>query len=179
MVRRGGTKKQRWLNLWRFFSSASVSQFGNAECLEHPRMHTLMPHGHHFSLQEMIWAVLFTRLPPVKGWMCALNFFLFSIGSIYFLSTLFLYLLRQSAFYIPSPFSSILPPPLWEHYYSAADADPLNSISLCCCNMRGGYHDVKGREKGRSTRMRAAGRAQEVHRFKTFFPFFFPWRTLS
>lgn len=46
--------------------------------------------------------VIYTRLPPVKGWMCSFNFFLFSIGFIYFLSALLLCLLRQSAFFFPS-----------------------------------------------------------------------------
>lgn len=56
---------------------------------------------HHFNLQEMIWATLFTQGFPRRKGRC---FFPFSIGFIYFLSALPLRLLGQSAFSIHSSF---------------------------------------------------------------------------
>lgn len=128
--------------------------WGSAECLEYLR-HTprhMLAHSRTHTHTHTAWAplqfarndlscVIYTRLPPVKGWMCSFNFFLFSIGFIYFLSALLLCLLRQSAFFLPSPF--LCSHPVSENTITlaapaAADADALNSISPCCCNVREG-----------------------------------------
>ncbi len=95
--------------------------------------------------------------------MCSFNFFLFSIGFIYFLSALLLCLLRQSAFFLPSPF--LCPHPVSENTITlaapaAADADALNSISARCCSVREGG---VGRRGGTGT-ARWSGRKREIVR---------------
>lgn len=72
-------------------------------------MHTLGKH--YFNLEENLNYVIYTRLRPVKGWMCSFNFFFFSIGFIYFPLSVSLCLLWQSAFFILSSF--LCPPPPW------------------------------------------------------------------
>lgn len=118
--------------------------------------------------------VIYTRLPPVKGWMCSFNFFLFSIGFIFFLSALLLCLLRQSAFFFPSPF--LCYHPVSENTITlaaptAADADALNSVSLHCCNVREGGRGQVQRGRGEKTEnvrgWEVCGCAQQVDRFKT------------
>lgn len=86
----------RW-TWWRFHLSASVSApyEGALSAGALPQLQ------HHFNLQEMIWAMLFTQGFPQRKGRC---FFLFSIGFIYFLSALPLRLLGRSAFSIHSSF---------------------------------------------------------------------------
>lgn len=144
-----------------FYPHLLPCMWGNAERLEYLRH----AHRHMLTHSHTAWAplqfawndlscVIYTRLPPVKGWMCSFNFFLFPIGFIYFLSVLLLCLLQQSAFFFPSPF--LHSHPVSENTITlaapaAVDADALNSVSLrCCCNGGGRYSKVKeGGKKGK------------------------------
>lgn len=119
----------------------------------HSRTHARIPPGHHFNLQEMIWAVLFTQdFPQLKG-ECA--------RSISFSLLLDLYISCQQCFYVY--YSNLLfsSPPLFLCFHpisentitpaapTAADADALNSISLHCCNVREGGREGERGERDR------------------------------
>lgn len=153
----------RW-TWWRFHLSASVSApyEGALSAGALPQLQ------HHFNLQEIIWAMLFTHGFPRRKGRC---FFLFSIGCIYFLSVLPLRLLGRSAFSIHSSFPlshtpsgntrALTPCYRCTHVNLTAAA---NRIKGQGCRVAGGRYCGGMWEKIRGEMV------QHVNRFKMAFP---------
>lgn len=115
----------RW-TWWRFHLSASVSA-PYAGALSAGALPQLQ---HHFNLQEMIWAMLFTQGFPRRKGRCFFLFFdwvyLFSVSA----ASAFI---RAINFFHPLPFHP-LPRPIWEHLYSDIVLRMHSSQFDCCCN---------------------------------------------
>ena len=107
----------------------------------HSHTHTL--HGHHFNLQEMIWAVLFTQdFLQLKG-ECARSISFSFLLDLFISCQLCAYVYYGNLLFSSPPLPPAFSPPCSENTITlaapaAADADALNSISLCYCNVRGG-----------------------------------------
>ena len=153
-------------------------------------MDTRTLHGHHFNLQEMIWAVLFTQdFLQLKG-ECARSIS-FSFVSDLFISCQCCSYVYYGNLIFPSPTLFLCSLPISESTitlaaHSAVDADALNSISLRCCigegRREGGRgHVLRGRRiKGGNKRMRGVGWCTAGWQIQDcLHPFFSPWRILS
>lgn len=163
----------------------------------HTHTHTHMLHGHHFNLQEMIWAVLFTQdFLQLKG-ECARSISFSFLLDLFISCQLCSYVYYGNLLFSSPPFPPLFfffPSMLWEHYYSSCPrccrcrCTQFNFSPLLQCEgrageERGGERQVRRSrwgEKREDVKGWGVVGAQQVDRFKSapaLFPF--PWRMLS